>query len=746
MAEENVQAQAPTRTDDQILPHSAWLQIGKSNILLDLQKMQKNPIFHVSVDILHNTNFFRAFTASSSVPAIYIQQFWNTMTYDAKIGEELVQGIQTFFSHKASTKKTTPLLIPYCQFTKLFIYYLGSKHNIYRRPEPAVHVMGDDYLIGNLKFVLKGEKDEVFGMTIPKHLITETIQQSPYYQQYLEMAARKPNATEKGKEKTVSEVVRSKRPALVKQPKPDSAKQSKSLKKKPSKVTASRKVHKGKSRLKLIDEDEEVQHKLEPQDEETDADLERALKLSLDSSQPQGQIEDEDADLELALKMSLDSFQAQSQGPEKVKPLHDDTTSGPSSQPQDDTSEKVVQEISSPSYSISVDDKESDFERTNSGTEAEVEKVDKEQDPEPMQIAESAEDQAGTYPGKIHEALAGTNPEPMHKEFYATAYPDVHKSLKLRTNKNVILEEPTSISGTLSTMKNLDDTHNFGDDFLNDIPTEDDQANTKPYRSRVENHGIQAKIENYVCETVNEKVQTALQAPLIQSFRDLSEAKMKELLHQRMFESGSYKSHTDHEILYNALELSMDHDHQDELHEELSKSRKRCRDDQDPPPPNDKDQGAPPPKDSEQNKKKKIDSNASALTKPHAHTSSTWTATDTRDAPSNSSKQKKLHHLEITTTADLFRPIPEEERPATPEPDWSIPLNDFPEADNSWANAFATTTQDPEENKLLRKIGDMGSFIKWFCKKIGKKKLSKSDLEGPAFNVVKGFHKNSISL
>ncbi|GKF14977.1 hypothetical protein Tco_0056439 [Tanacetum coccineum] len=45
---------------------------------------QRNPIFQISVDILQNTNFFRAFTASVSVPAIYVQQFWNTLTYEVK--------------------------------------------------------------------------------------------------------------------------------------------------------------------------------------------------------------------------------------------------------------------------------------------------------------------------------------------------------------------------------------------------------------------------------------------------------------------------------------------------------------------------------------------------------------------------------------------------------------------------------------------------------------------------------------
>ncbi|GJY26466.1 retrovirus-related pol polyprotein from transposon TNT 1-94 [Tanacetum coccineum] len=86
MADENVPAPAPTRSDDQILPFAAWVPIGKSNYVLDLQKKQKNPIFQISVDILQNINFFRAFTASASVPAIYIQQFWNTLTYEAKTG------------------------------------------------------------------------------------------------------------------------------------------------------------------------------------------------------------------------------------------------------------------------------------------------------------------------------------------------------------------------------------------------------------------------------------------------------------------------------------------------------------------------------------------------------------------------------------------------------------------------------------------------------------------------------------
>ncbi|GKF20575.1 hypothetical protein Tco_0069213 [Tanacetum coccineum] len=40
----------------------------------------------------------------------------------------------------------------------------------------------------------------------------------------------------------------------------------------------------------------------------------------------------------------------------------------------------------------------------------------------------------------------------------------------------------------------------------------------------------------------------------------------------------------------------------------------------------------------------------------------------------------------------------------------------------------------------------MSSFINWFCKWIGKKKLSKADLEDPSFKVVRPFHDNNVSL
>ncbi|GJW33611.1 hypothetical protein Tco_0053643 [Tanacetum coccineum] len=68
------------------------------------------------------------------------------------------------------------------------------------------------------------------------------------------------------------------------------------------------------------------------------------------------------------------------------------------------------------------------------------------------------------------------------------------------------------------------------------------------------------------------------------------------------------------------------------------------------------------------------------------------------------------------------------------------------EPENNWANAYAISYQVPAENRLQRKTYDIGSFIKWFCRRTGKKKLCKSNLEGPAFNLVKAFYKNNVFL
>nr|GFB63294.1 hypothetical protein [Tanacetum cinerariifolium] len=104
------------------------------------------------------------------------------------------------------------------------------------------------------------------------------------------------------------------------------------------------------------------------------------------------------------------------------------------------------------------------------------------------------------------------------------------------------------------------------------------------------------------------------------------------------------------------------------------------------------------------------------------------------------------HLPKVKTKAEWLKPVPEGERPKTPKSNGVVPVNDLPEHENNWANSLSNTYKDLEEYKLLWKMGDIGSFIKWYCRQIRKKKLGKVNLEGPTFKIVKAFHDYNISL
>ncbi|GKB41533.1 hypothetical protein Tco_0886475 [Tanacetum coccineum] len=177
----------------------------------------------------------------------------------------------------------------------------------------------------------------------------------------------------------------------------------------------------------------------------------------------------------------------------------------------------------------------------------------------------------------------------------------------------------------------------------------------------MEHHDLNYRIDNDVCEIVKENVHMAFRAPLLQSFRDLSEE------------------------LYDSLERSMNQDNQEELHKELSKSRKRRRDNQDPP--------SSPPKDSDQEKEKKrqdLDASGSNPPPPKDSEQTSPLVLPTNDTPtpyeghiSYSKDNDNAHLLQIKPRAEWLKPVPEEERPASPEPEWVFPPNDFPEPENN---------------------------------------------------------------
>nr|GEV29070.1 retrovirus-related Pol polyprotein from transposon TNT 1-94 [Tanacetum cinerariifolium] len=104
-------------------------------------------------------------------------------------------------------------------------------------------------------------------------------------------------------------------------------------------------------------------------------------------------------------------------------------------------------------------------------------------------------------------------------------------------------------------------------------------------------------VSKAVDEIVTDAVNWAIQAPLQNRFRDLPEAEIKEIFHQRMWENNSYKTHEDHVMLYEALEKSMNRDHSEEFLKDLAKARKKKKKRRDSPkmPPGSPPHPPPPP-------------------------------------------------------------------------------------------------------------------------------------------------------
>ncbi|GJR80829.1 hypothetical protein Tco_0151614 [Tanacetum coccineum] len=360
-------------------------------------------------------------------------------------------------------------------------------NNIHRRPDSAVHHTGDDYVLGNLKFVPKGESVEVFGMAIPDPLITEAIQQSSYYPKYQKMVAEN---TKKTPRESASMQPATKRATPKKPTTTTPVKQTKPApppSKKPSKRKLPQKVRKGKSLSDCCRRIEKLNKNYLLPDEGNDPESEQ-LRVEFGNSHEKGE-----GEAMMPRTWNEPSSSLDQPFCHKADQTPPDSTTGPSSKPDDVTSDKEIHESSSTS----------DSERTESDTEAAAPKGDKDQDevdtstvtsgvsipvsapekahealarpdPEPMK-----EDQTGSDSGKLHVSLAGPNPEHMDDDFLATAYPKVHENLKLITDERVIDNKPESHSGSMSSMKNLDDTFNFGDQFLHDKPTEDDQEKSK---------------------------------------------------------------------------------------------------------------------------------------------------------------------------------------------------------------------------------------------------------------------------
>nr|GEY79037.1 hypothetical protein [Tanacetum cinerariifolium] len=485
--------------------------------------------------------------------------------------------------HTHKKKKATLIVIPSIRFTKMIIYYLQSKHKFHLRQDSPLHFPNGEPVLGYLKFSAKGTKQEVFGMPIPNKIITADIQGKQYYKEYMEkvaehqryLAGKKgsdpdspaPKASKATKKSKPSAPKADLRPPVIKlassqqpKPKPPPAKSQGKIRKlvtetsdkpsparkyKPGLVTQQ---HKPTSSLRSTDEsvDEGIPEK-EPRFDDEEDDIQRAVEESLKSVYDAPQ-----SPLPLVVIREPDSRKFQPlpeiQGKGKEKVNHEQRRTSASNEPSGQA------ESSSIYVTPRLTDSASEYDE-------EVPSVPQPQSSPVVHARPNLE----YIDLKAMDVSTQLLPEQMDKGFATSAYLNVHKNLKLTVEEQVILKESASSIGTLSSLQHLSKDIIFGDLFFNDKPSEAENEKTT----------AKTKAESIVSVIIQQDTSAILPMTTSNRFGDLPEADMKEILHQRMWETNSYKAHEDHMMLYEALEKYMNRDHTDELLKDLAEARKK---------------------------------------------------------------------------------------------------------------------------------------------------------------------------
>ncbi|GJY80081.1 hypothetical protein Tco_0492832 [Tanacetum coccineum] len=290
----------------------------------------------------------------------------------------------------------------------------------------------------------------------------------------------------------------------------------------------------------------------------------------------------------------------------------------------------------------------------------------------------------------------------------------------------------------------------------------------------IDSREIDRKINESVKEVVISSLKHAMRAPLCARFKDLPTSDMKEILLQRMLEENYDKGHAVHRVAYEALQDSIRRDECEDFDVDKAQEETKKKSKQDSPktppgsPPSPPPPPPPPPSSSTHQGGQSTSTAAPSSSKTAASAEySAWTTTDTRIKPSITTIPDDLY-MDDETTADeqayssgeevgrdhiptvnlrqsWWKPLTED-RPASPEPAWTIPSSDLPVPTNNWASALKTTYVPPPENSLLAQTGDIATFMDWYCKRQGISELTPKDLEGPAYEIVKVFHPDVVHL
>nr|GEX07910.1 squalene synthase [Tanacetum cinerariifolium] len=657
--------------------------------------------------------------------------------YAERIWEEFTQSIHTFIEdkrnltrHTSWKKKATLIVIPCIRFTKLIIHHLQRRRRFHPRPDSQLHLPNEEPVLGYLKFSAKGTKREVFGMPIPgkkrtlKSAAESVAEDAP---------AKEPQvaAEDADMEKALEESIKSMYdmprgplpPMVIKEPK--------SGKYQPLTEVP------GKGKAKVSEE--QVAHdllSLQKPKKKSPADQ---YIFQRRASTPTGSSGHDESlyamlgqsDSEEESEKVVPGADAGGQGQAGSNP---DGNSKGQARPDPGNAGADEQTMPSPVVHDGSDREHMDLDVADVSPQPSTEQMDEwfpattylkvqenlkltveEQNPIMTKQLQKPETKVESMVSVTIQHDMSLIPPMTSSIIDLTSRPEspkVHQQIKATTTETTtttLQPPPDQRQSTKEAMmmKRIGELEHIMANLIQ------------------ENKGLEERLDKH-------EAYWAMQAPLRNRFRDLSEADMKEILHQRMWETESYKSHEDHMLLYEALKKSINRDYSQKLAQDLAeacKKKKKSRETpktpsgsppyQPPPPPPAGPSGAsgapgasgssqvpppPPPPSSANQENLEMDEDM---------------APDEQAQSSDDKDIGSAHIPKVNLRQDWWKPL--EERPATPEPAWSILSSDLLVPKNNWASAPASKYSPPPEGSLLAQTG-------------------------PAFEIVKVFHPDVIHL
>nr|GEY76301.1 hypothetical protein [Tanacetum cinerariifolium] len=277
--------------------------------------------------------------------------------------------------------------------------------------------------------------------------------------------------------------------------------------------------------------------------------------------------------------------------------------------------------------------------------------------------------------------VADVSPQPPHEQmdkgFTAMAYPKVQENLKLTVEEHVLLEEPASSSGTLSSLQHLKKDLSMIQQDMSSIP-----PMTSPI-IKLTSSPESPKVHQLKAIATKTTTTTTTLPPLPYQQQIIAEAKMM----KRIARKKKKKSRKSPKM----PPRSPPHQPPPPLlpagPSGASRSFGAFGSSQVPP--------SPPPPPSTNQEDLQMDEDM---------------APDEQAQSSNDEDIGSAHIPKVNLRQVWWKPL-EDELPATPKPAWSISSSDVPVSMNIWASALSSNYLPPLEDSLLTQTGDIATFM-----------------------------------